>query len=656
MINKVVSIAIIPIILAGCQSQRYQNVDDLPPTAALPQTSQPGVVEVLYWNDIPGNYVSTMVNLPTYPESPDETALLTELRAEEDRGDYYGALVRGYLIPPEDGTYRFFVSGDDQTEFWLSSSSAMTDAERIARVPGYSGAGVYTKYASQVSAPQELNRSKRYYFEIRYKEGRDADHFSVAWEGPGISQQVIDSTHIASLGASLYPEDEATRTAYGIGYRVGFLDGSENLSFNPAYPPTDSDQDGLYDNWETVHGLDPNNPSDSKADLDGDLLTAADEFLIGTAEGNADSDNDGIPDGAEFAYGLDPLNPADATRDIDEDGFTNIEEYQAGTNLNDAEDTPYQGPIYVPGFIGQYFEGTSFNRFVAARQDEAIDFFWRDGRILPELPADRASIRWSGLFTAPHTESSREYRFATYTDDGVRLYIDGELVISEWKPQRATRYTYTRSFEANETVKLSMEYYEGWGHATAQLKIEDVSTGNLIPANSSIKAPDPADLSTDDTDSDGIPDSWELRHGLDPWRPDGNKISNDVGLSNLEAYQAGLSPWTLEPVSTSYEAPSSVEPAPENGSTVNDGSVTLSWVAPLTRVDGSSIALSEIDTFRVLYGQSPGQLSQTETVNGGETSVEITGLEPGTWYFAMQVIDTNGLESPLSEVVEYVAE
>ena len=654
MVNKrFLSLALASVFFSGCQTWHYQEVDKMPPSAALPQTSQLGIVEALYWNNVESNYLSTLVGLPTFPESPDQASQLTELRGETNRADNYGTLVRGYLIPPTDGAYRFFVSGDDQTEFWLSPTHSILEAERIAAAPGSTPLETYTTYASQASGLKELVAGKRYYFEIRHKEGLRGDHFSVAWEGPGIPRQIIGTAYIASLGQSLYPTDPESRTAYNLGYRIGYLDGAEDIPFNADYPPLDNDLDGLYDNWEILNGLDPAVPSDAESDLDGDFLVAADEFLIGTRENNSDTDNDGIADGDEFAYGLDPLDPVDAVTDSDGDGFSNLAEYEAGTSPTNSEDIPKTAPVYVTGFVGQYFQGTTFNSFIATRQDQSIDFSWGRGQILPSLPEDQVSIRWSGLFTAPHGSGARDYQFTTRTDDGARLYLNGQLVIDQWQDQGATSYSHLETLQAGETVTVSMEYYENLRGAVAQLFIVDNSTGIPIPSSSSVKTPHPDDSSLIDTDTDGVPDSWEIKYGLKPWRNDSESVMNSGGTTNLEAFQSGLNPWTLEPVPTTYEMPSSVEPTPDSDIQTENGSVTLTWSAPLTRLDGSSIALSEIDRYRVLYGQSPDTLNQTVIVDGAETSVEISGLETGTWYFAMQVIDINGLESPVSQVVEY---
>jgi hypothetical protein len=50
-----------------------------------------------------------------------------------------------------------------------------------------------------------------------------------------------------------------------------------------------------------------------------------------------DGDGDGLPDEWEMAHGLDPGDPADAALDSDGDGQTNLAEYSAGTDPNDAQ-------------------------------------------------------------------------------------------------------------------------------------------------------------------------------------------------------------------------------------------------------------------------------------------------------------------------------
>jgi hypothetical protein len=50
-------------------------------------------------------------------------------------------------------------------------------------------------------------------------------------------------------------------------------------------PPTDTDHDGMPDEWEVLYCLNPNDPSDGPADFDGDVYTNVEEYLNGTRPG-----------------------------------------------------------------------------------------------------------------------------------------------------------------------------------------------------------------------------------------------------------------------------------------------------------------------------------------------------------------------------------
>lgn len=80
------------------------------------------------------------------------------------------------------------------------------------------------------------------------------------------------------------------------------------------------------------------------------------------------------------------------------------------------------------------------------------------------------------------------------------------------------------------------------------------------------------------------------------------------------------------------------------------GTATLSWTPPTRNTDGS--ALSNLAGYRIHYGQSAGELSQTiQIANTGARSYTVTGLTAGTWHFAVRAYNSAGGESDPSNII-----
>lgn len=129
---------------------------------------------------------------------------------------------------------------------------------------------------------------------------------------------------------------------------------------------------------------------------------------------------------------------------------------------------PEPPPIDQP-FMGEYFNNPDLSgEPVFTRADLIIDFEWGSGSPDPRIDSDQFSVRWTG----ERTFEAGDYRFHTLTDDGVRLWVAGQLLIDQWHDQSETPYGATISLAAGEHV-VQMDYYERGGGATAKLWWEE---------------------------------------------------------------------------------------------------------------------------------------------------------------------------------------
>ncbi len=84
----------------------------------------------------------------------------------------------------------------------------------------------------------------------------------------------------------------------------------------------------------------------------------------------------------------------------------------------------------------------------------------------------------------------------------------------------------------------------------------------------------------------------------------------------------------------------------DSGSSVLDGSVKLSWVAPNTNADGTK--LTDLSGYIVYYGEKTDTDNTYSIDVGNSTFIKINDLSFGTWCFAVTSYDIDGNESDYS--------
>ena len=140
------------------------------------------------------------------------------------------------------------------------------------------------------------------------------------------------------------------------------------------------------------------------------------------------------------------------------------------------------------GLQGVYYNGTSLSGApLLTRIDPTINFDLSYGNIPQVLspapgtvPEDMYSVSWTGKVQPLYSET---YTFYTVSDDGIRLWVNGVLLVDDWMNQAATEKSGTITLAAGQLYDIKIEYYENTGNAVTKLYWSSASTPKaIIPA------------------------------------------------------------------------------------------------------------------------------------------------------------------------------
>jgi hypothetical protein len=132
------------------------------------------------------------------------------------------------------------------------------------------------------------------------------------------------------------------------------------------------------------------------------------------------------------------------------------------------------------GLLATYYADVNLGTPVTSRIDSAINFDWgNQGSPAPGVAGVNWSARWEGFIQIPATGY---YTFYTTTDDGVRLWINNQLVIDAWYPQSPTTHSYSINLTGGQQYSIRMDYNQYGGGELAKLEWSSANlTREVIP-------------------------------------------------------------------------------------------------------------------------------------------------------------------------------
>jgi hypothetical protein len=154
---------------------------------------------------------------------------------------------------------------------------------------------------------------------------------------------------------------------------------------------------------------------------------------------------------------------------------------------SDGSGTGLRGEYYNDPSDGAYpLEDPFSGSPVLTRTDGTVNFVWEGNSPDSQVSSDHFSVKWTGQVRAPE---SGTYTFTVTGDDGVRLFLNGELVIDGWADQYPTSYSHTTTLTAGTLYDIELHYYEHGGDASCRLhwsypgqSMEPIPSSQLYPS------------------------------------------------------------------------------------------------------------------------------------------------------------------------------
>lgn len=230
------------------------------------------------------------------------------------------------------------------------------------------------------------------------------------------------------------------------------------------------------------------------------------------------------------------------------------------------------------GLTAEYYDNIDFTAYRGRRTDASVNNNW--GLEAPEVMTspDTFSIRWTGQIEPLYSEN---YTFYTNSDERVRLYVNGQLIIDNFEDHTLTEDSASITLEAGQKYDIKIEYVENTGEAAIKLLWSSTSQPKeVIPQN--VLYPNP----------DALP--IDLETGLE-YAPDELLVKFNSGLSDEEIREI----------------------AKENGA------IEVERLVPLRTLQSPS----ELDKWRVLYFAPKTDMLAIRSTITENTNIESVELD-----------------------------
>src|SRR5262249_29340650 len=128
-----------------------------------------------------------------------------------------------------------------------------------------------------------------------------------------------------------------------------------------------------------------------------------------------------------------------------------------------------------------YTNALNFTGTTITRLDPTVDFNWGTNSPDPSIGSTTYSVRWTGQIQPQYSEP---YTFVVRSDDGLKLWVNGQLIIDDWRSKSASDSTGTITLVAGVRYNIRLEYFQNNNTAEVHLSWYSPSQPKqVVPAN-----------------------------------------------------------------------------------------------------------------------------------------------------------------------------
>ena len=281
-----------------------------------------------------------------------------------------------------------------------------------------------------------------------------------------------------------------------------------------------------------------------------------------------------------------------------------------------ADLTPSTG-VSLPtndALIGTYYDGPNFNHEVLTRSETTINYNFPFGEPDPAIPAQpfdshaTFSASWLGTAVPAYTET---YTFQTRTNDGVRLYVNGQELINAFHDQNSAVHTATVALTAGTPVTIEMMYYANSKTASqAQLYWKSASQAREIVPFVSVGPAAPTNLTATPLSDTEVTLNWNASTGATGYIID--ESVNGGAFTQIT---------TVGPTPTSYVVGGLTAGTPYSFQVIAIGSSGTNSAPSNTANASTEAALPAFSSLTTLYGLGASNVYSINTATGVQTQI-----------------------------------